>query len=251
MRVMKFFFRITILALGALFLFKVIPSFADAIEGINQTQTVEISENSNSESNNFENTPNPSVTEGASEGSITNVDSSDSSKLNEDDAISENLEEEDSKKEAVALENQQMFTRIPTDVPVDPRSRNYVFTSAVLNGPANILLCIEGMPSLVSRVSSINENELLISGNGTRNLRISGSSWDIQNVISNDRGIQFTSMASLLTNETAIFRFIALDKPSISSKLCESASPENIKILNFRALGINLEIKKGVVILKR
>ena len=251
LRVMKFFYRLFLLSVGVLFLFKVVPSFADVIDALNQTPNMENSEESNSESTTIEIAPIPSTTEEAPEKNDDSGNNSNTPQLNEEKNEAEVLEEDESKKEAVALANQYIITRIPKSVPIDPRSKKYIFSSGIVGGSTYILLCIDGFPTLTSRVNSNSENGILVDGNGTKNLRISGSSWDIQNAISNDRGIQFTSMASLLTNETAIFRFIALDKPSISSKLCENASPENIKILNFRALGINLEIKKGVVILKR
>ena len=251
LRVMKFFYRLFLLSVGVLFLFKVVPSFADVIDALNQTQNMENSEESNSESTSIEVAPNPSTTEEPPAKDDDSGSNSDTHQLNEEKNEDEVLEEDESKKEAVALANQYIITRIPKSVPIDPRSKNYIFSSGIVGGSTYILLCIDGFPTLTSRVNSNSENGILVYGNGTKNFRISGSSWDVQSIISNSSGIRFTSTANLMTDESATLRFIALDKPSISSKLCDSASPENIKILNFRALGINLDIKKGEVILKR
>ena len=155
-----------------------------------------------------------------------------------------------------ALANQNMQIRIPTSLLVDPRARSTSISEVSVSGPENLLVCARST-SLISDVYLKNiidsefGEETLVAGDQTSNLMVTGNTDQVLTILNAARGIRVSSPLGTMANQAMVFRFVATSAPSLDSKLCSKASEANTRTLTFRELGIQIEMKKGDINLKR
>lgn len=155
-----------------------------------------------------------------------------------------------------ALLNQSMQLRVPTSLLVDPRARTAIVSELFVAGPQNLLVCITS-GSTISDVYLKNfadsdfSGQTLVAGDRSSNVRITGSSAQVLAILNSAQGVRVTSPFGTLASHSVNFRFIATSAPTLDPALCAKAWPSNTRNLTFRELGIQIEMKKGDVILKR
>jgi len=155
-----------------------------------------------------------------------------------------------------ALANQSMQLRVPTSLLVDPRARTATISELFVAGPQHLLVCITG-GSMVSDVYLKNFSDsdfggqTLVTGDRTSNVRVTGSADQVLAILNSAQGIRVSSPTATIATHNLNFRFVATSAPTLDAKLCDKGSPANSRSLSFRELGLDIEMKKGDVILKR
>jgi len=155
-----------------------------------------------------------------------------------------------------ALANQNMQVRIPASLLVDPRARTTSVSEIFISGPQNLLVCARST-SLTSDVYLKNitdsefGDEVLVAGDQTSNLMVTGNTEQVLTILNSARGIRVSSPLGTIANQSILFRFIATSAPTLDSKICSRASAANTRTLSFRELGLQIEMKKGDLSLKK
>lgn len=155
-----------------------------------------------------------------------------------------------------ALLNQNMQLRIPTSLLVDPRAHNARVSEIFVDGPENLLVCITSGSTLSDvYLKNFSDSEFggqtLVTGDRTASLRVTGSIEQVLTILNSAQGIRVTSPFGTMVNQSVNFRFVATSAPTLDQKLCAKAWPANTRSLAFRELGLEIEMKKGDVILKK
>jgi hypothetical protein len=163
-----------------------------------------------------------------------------------------------SKPSASLLPDQSMSLRIPISVLVDPRARSALLPAISVTGPRYVLVCF-AFPSLTSNLISFNENhkvdnwDLMNFGisSGNSYLRVTGETERVMATINGIQGLRLNSLAGGLSFKGVTISAVAISMPTLDESFCRQAIPANTRSLSFRPLGLDLEIKKGDVVLKR
>ena len=155
-----------------------------------------------------------------------------------------------------ALANQNMQLRVPSSLLVDPRARTASVSELFVSGPQNILACISSGSTLSdvylkNMVDSDFGGQALVAGDRTGNVRVTGNAEQVLAILNSAQGIRVTAPFSTIANQSVYFRFVATSAPTLDAALCAKAWPSNTRTLTFRELGLQIEMKKGDVILKR
>ena len=155
--------------------------------------------------------------------------------------------------EGVPWEIQPKYTlRIPASGAIDPRATTYFlprifvepqdpdveFTMACLSSAgANLDLKTKGSPD------NSPEGELLISGDNSGLLIVSGATNKVINALNAAGGLFIRSTGGGLAGRSLTFRFVAMTSPTIKSEFCSKA--QSGVITTIRALGLDLSTVKG------
>lgn len=155
-----------------------------------------------------------------------------------------------------ALANQNMQLRVPSSLLVDPRARTASVSELFVSGPQNILACISSGSTLSdvylkNMVDSDFGSQTLVAGDRSGNVRVTGNAEQVLAILNSAQGIRVTAPMSTIANQSVYFRFVATTAPTLDAALCAKAWPSNTRTLTFRELGLQIEMKKGDVILKR
>jgi hypothetical protein len=155
-----------------------------------------------------------------------------------------------------ALVNQNMQLRVPTSLLVDPRARSASLSELYVAGPQNLLVCIAGGSAisdvyLKNFVDSDFGGKTLVAGDRTSNVRVTGSVDQVLTLLNSAQGVRVSSLFGTMLSQSISFRFVATSVPTLDPALCAKAWPTNTRTLTFRKLGLQIEMKKGDIILKR
>lgn len=138
-----------------------------------------------------------------------------------------------------------LFFRTPNSVQVDPRATFLRFNSVALGGASNILVCATSTNSAMT----IQPNAgVLISGQGTRNLLISGKIDEVLSALTSGAGLTLQG-AGNVSGSGIFFGVAALSKPAVDPSLC--TAPQVSRFVAVTALGIDLNIVKAPVDLNK
>ncbi len=154
-----------------------------------------------------------------------------------------------------ALASQSLVVQIPNVISVDPRARSVLLPQIAVYGSATILACISsdqilfaaGFPNTTADSPA---GSPLVSGNMSTNLLVSGSAGQVMAILNLSEGMRVTSTGPAIANRSALFRFVAVSKPSINPALCNGGSLSNYRTVSFQPLGLSLDMVKGNVRLK-
>jgi hypothetical protein len=149
-----------------------------------------------------------------------------------------------------------MQLRVPASLLVDPRARTASVSELFVAGPQNLLVCISSGSTLSdvylkNMVDSDFGSQTLVAGDRTGNVRVTGNVEQVLAIVNGAQGIRVTAPFSNIANQRVYFRFVATSAPTLDATLCAKAWPSNTRTLTFRELGLQIEMKKGDVILKR
>ena len=155
-----------------------------------------------------------------------------------------------------ALVNQNMQLRVPTSLLVDPRARSASVSELYVAGPQNLLVCINSGSALsdvyLKNIADADfGGQALVAGDRTFNVRVTGNTSQVLAILNSAQGVRVSSAVGTIASRTVSFRFVATTAPTLDAALCAKASPANTRTLTFRELGLQIEMKKGDVILKR
>jgi len=155
-----------------------------------------------------------------------------------------------------ALLNQDMQLRVPTSLLVDPRARTASVSELYIAGPQNLLVCITSGSALsdvyLKNIADADfGGQALVAGDRTLNVRVTGNISQVLTILNGAQGVRVSSALGTIASSSINFRFVATTAPTLDAALCAKAGPANTRTLTFRELGLQIEMKKGDVILRR
>jgi len=150
------------------------------------------------------------------------------------------------------LNPQPKYTlKIPGTLAIDPRANSYFVPSIYLSGSKHSLVCISssGINFDVAnkRVSDdrSDTSTVMVLGDGSSFLRVAGRTAEVLAVINSGGGLFTYTNSGGLRDRSAFISVIATNKATIDSAFCGAAAPTNSKTISFRALGLQVDTKKG------
>jgi hypothetical protein len=219
----KLAFRAALLAVAGLVLTQILPSLADQLTPDATVETATVTESA---------LPTPTVFD-----SPTVTDS----QSPQPKAEITYLPSDSPTAKAKVIAAPALFFRIPNSTQVDPRATSLRFNSVTLGGTSDLLVCIKSANSALTVMSN---SRLLVSGQGSQELLISGNIEDVLSTFTSGPGLTIRN-PSRISGAVINFGVSALSKPSVDPKLCET--PQISRQMNLTALGIDLNVVKTPV----
>lgn len=150
------------------------------------------------------------------------------------------------------LKPQPKYTiKVPETFAIDPRANSYFTPAIYLSGSKFTLVCINGnginFDISNKRISddSSDTKTVMVLGDGSSNLRIAGRTAEVLSVINSGGGLFAYTNSGGLRDRSGSISVIATNKATIDSAFCGKASPANAIAFTFRALGLQVDTKKG------
>ena len=141
--------------------------------------------------------------------------------------------------------------KVPQTIAIDPRANSYFLPALYIAGGRFTLVCINGngvnFDLSNKRISNdrYDTRTVMVSGDGTSNLLISGQTQDVLAVINDGGGLFAFTNSGGLRDRSAFISVTATNKNTIDSNFCRAAASANTASLTFRALGLQVDTRKG------
>lgn len=150
------------------------------------------------------------------------------------------------------LSPQPKYTlKIPGTLAIDPRANSHFIPSIYISGSKYTLVCINSngvnFDLANKRISddSSDTRTVMVLGDGSSNLRIAGRTAEVLSVINSGGGLFAYTNSGGLRDRSAIISVVATNKATIDSAFCGAATSANSTAFSFRALGLQVDTKKG------
>jgi hypothetical protein len=150
------------------------------------------------------------------------------------------------------LNPQPKYTlKVPNTLAIDPRANSYFVPSIYISGSKYTLVCINGnginFDLANKRISddALDTRTVMVLGDGGPNLRIAGRTAEVLSVINSGNGLFAFTNSGGLRDRSAFISVVATNKATIDPAFCGEASSENSKVLTFRAMGLQVDTRKG------
>ena len=141
--------------------------------------------------------------------------------------------------------SQVMRIRIPAKFPVDPRATSIHISPIAITGGETLLVCMS-VDNAILQISGSNP-DLLVEGNGTKSLRISGEGAAVNALLNAGRGLRLVATAKI-NGAVVTTRAATLTAPSVETELCSGAV--NVFRSSISAMGLGMDTVKAPVPIK-
>ena len=137
--------------------------------------------------------------------------------------------------EPTLADDQDIVLRIPTRFPVDPRATSVRITPISVASKQTVLVCIASTANI--HLANVSQS-VLISGNNTKHLLLSGDASDVTTVLNSGNGLRIAAspriQGAVLTTRAA-----AVTRETLNSDLCGEAPREVTSAVIALGLGMN------------
>ena len=225
--------RVAAAALFGLVLVQVIPSLADVINGGGQSESAP--------------TPTPLATVSA-EPSISSDGSTPSPSISAAPQPTASISYQDIETATPAptyAPSQELRIRIPAKFPVDPRATSVHISPIAITGGETLLVCMSSDNANL-QISGSNP-DLLIEGNGTKTIRVSGDAAAVNSLLNAGHGLRLIATAKI-NGAVVTTRAASLTAASIDPELCSGAV--NVFRSSISAMGLGMDTVKAPVPIK-
>ena len=153
------------------------------------------------------------------------------------------------KETVTALANQPKFIiRAPTTLTIDPRAMTKYLPQLSISGSEYALACITGSNvnldiSAKGSASDAVENGIIVVGDLTSTLFVSGKNADVVNLINSNGGLLAFSRAGGLANRSITIEMVAMSKPGVKRAFCDFA--KSSATLSFQSMGLEMNTNKS------
>jgi hypothetical protein len=153
------------------------------------------------------------------------------------------------KETVTALANQPKFIiRAPTTLTIDPRAMTKYLPQLSISGSEYALACITGSNvnldiSAKGSASDAVENGIIVVGDLTSTLFVSGKNADVVNLINSNGGLLAFSRAGGLANRSITIEMVAMSKPGVKRAFCDFA--KSSATLSFQSMGLEMNTHKS------
>ena len=141
--------------------------------------------------------------------------------------------------------SQELRIRIPAKFPVDPRATSVNISPIAITGGETLLVCMS-VDNATLQISGSN-SDLLVEGNGTKSVRISGDAAAVNALLNAGRGLRLIATAKI-NGAVVTTRAASLTAPSIEVELCSGAV--NVFRSSISAMGLGMNTVKVPVPIK-
>lgn len=219
--------RVAAAALFGLVLVQVIPALAEVINGQSQSESAPSP------------TPLATVSPEATSAPDGTTSSPSSSAAPQPTASITYSEIETATPAPTYAPSQVMRIRIPAKFPVDPRATSVHISPIAITGGETLLVCMS-VDNAVLRISGSNP-DLLVEGNGTKSVRVSGDGAAVNALLNAGRGLRLIA-TSKINGAVVTTRAATLTAPSVESDLCSGAV--NVFSSSISAMGLGMNTVK-------
>lgn len=164
-----------------------------------------------------------------------------------------------------ALANQSIYVIAPKQVSVDPRATTTTLPAITVGSSEIILLCASSdkaifhvpyIPYLAIPIDPKkpelgSQNALQIHGQGSSNLRISGASYAVMSAFNGGNGMRITSASRAISGSQIHMRFVNMSEATLDGSFCGQGSVSNNRSIYIRPLGLDFQMVKSGVNLKK
>jgi hypothetical protein len=140
---------------------------------------------------------------------------------------------------------QAVKIRIPAKFPVDPRATSVSISPIAISGGEILLVCMS-VDNAILQLAAGNK-DLLIEGNGTKSLRISGDGAAVNALLNAGRGLRLVATAKI-NGAVVTTRAASMTAPSVETELCSGAV--NVFRSSISAMGLGMDTVKAPVPIK-
>jgi hypothetical protein len=140
---------------------------------------------------------------------------------------------------------QDVKIRIPAKFPVDPRATSVSISPIAISGGEILLVCISVDNAILQLAGG--SKDLLIEGNGTKSLRISGDGAVVNALLNAGRGLRLVATAKI-NGAVVTTRAASMTAPSVETELCSGAV--NVFRSTISAVGLGMDTVKAPVPIK-
>ena len=140
---------------------------------------------------------------------------------------------------------QVMRIRIPAKFPVDPRATSVLISPIAITGGETLLVCMS-VDNAILQISG-NNPELLVEGNGTKSVRVSGDGALVNALLNAGRGLRVVTTGKI-NGAVVTTRAASLTAPSVETDLCSGAV--NVFRSSISAMGLGMDTVKAPVPIK-
>jgi hypothetical protein len=137
---------------------------------------------------------------------------------------------------------QDVKIRIPSKFPVDPRATSVSISPIAISGGEILLVCMSVDNAILQLAGG--DKDLLIEGNGTRSLRISGEGPAVNALLNAGRGLRLVATAKI-NGAVVTTRAASMTAASVDSDLCAGA--EKVFRSSISAMGLGMNTVKNPV----
>ena len=141
--------------------------------------------------------------------------------------------------------SQVMRIRIPAKFPVDPRATSVHLSPIAITGGETLLVCMS-VDNAILQISGSNPN-LLVEGNGTKSVRVSGEGAAVNALLNAGRGLRLIATAKI-NGAMVTTRAATLTAPSVETDLCSGAV--NVFSSSISAMGLGMDTVKAPIPIK-
>ncbi len=138
--------------------------------------------------------------------------------------------------------SQDVKIRIPSKFPVDPRATSVSISPIAISGGEILLVCMSVDNAILQLAGT--DKDLLIEGNGTKNLRVSGDGAAVNALLNAGRGLRRVDTAKI-NGAVVTTRAASMTAASIDSDLCAGA--EKVFRSSISAMGLGMNTVKNPV----
>jgi hypothetical protein len=158
------------------------------------------------------------------------------------------------KETVTALANQPKFMiRAPTTLTIDPRAMTKYLPQLSISGSEYALACITGSNvnldiSAKGRASDAVENGIIVVGDLTSALFVSGETSAVVNLINSEGGLLAYSTGGGLADRSVSIELVAMSNPGVKRSFCDFA--KSTTTVTFRSMGLEISTNKSGIKLK-
>lgn len=138
--------------------------------------------------------------------------------------------------------SQEMRIRIPAKFPVDPRATSVHISPIAITGGEILLVCMS-VDNAILQISG-NNPDLLVEGNATKSVRVSGDGAAVNALLNAGRGLRLLATGKI-NGAVVTTRAASLTAPSTDLDLCSGA--ENTLRSSISAMGLGMDTVKAPV----
>jgi hypothetical protein len=138
--------------------------------------------------------------------------------------------------------SQDVKIRIPSKFPVDPRATSVHISPIAISGGEILLVCMSVDNAILQLAGS--DKDLLVEGNGTKSLRISGEGAAVNALLNAGRGLRLVATAKI-NGAVVTTRAASMTAASVDSGLCAGA--EKVYKSSISAMGLGMNTVKNPV----
>jgi hypothetical protein len=163
--------------------------------------------------------------------------------------VGETLTAISTKETITALASQPKFViRAPATLTIDPRAMTKYLPQLSISGSEYVLACITGSNvnldiSTKGSASDAVENGIIVVGDLTSTLFVSGKNADVVNLVNSNGGLLAFSRAGGLANRSITIEMVAMSEPGVKRAFCDFA--KSSATLSFQSMGLEMNTNKS------